>query len=87
MVYLIVDKKNENEIDKINFYKNYLQGLYQDNVECIIEDNRVITPLGKEGKALEEKGRIIKKKLKGAKAVYLWRDEELIVLKSGLKNY
>lgn len=81
MVYLIVDKKNENEIDKINFYKNYLLELYQDNVECIIEDNRVITPLGKEGKVLEEKGRIIKKKLEGAKAVYLWRDEELIVLK------
>ena len=48
MVYLIVDKKNENDFEKINYYKVYLQNLHHDDVECIIEDNRVITPLGKE---------------------------------------
>ena len=81
MVYLIVDKKNENDFEKINYYKVYLQNLYHDDVECIIEDNRVITPLGKEGEALEEKGRIVRKKLSGAKAVYLLRDKELTVLR------
>ena len=50
-------------------------------MDCIIEDNRVITPLGEEGRALEEKGRNIRKKLTDAKAVYLWRGESLIVLK------
>lgn len=63
MVYLIVDKKNENDFEKINYYKLYLQNIYHDDVECIIEDNRVITPLGKEGEALEEKGRTVRKKL------------------------
>ncbi|RRJ26579.1 hypothetical protein [Lachnoanaerobaculum gingivalis] len=81
MVYLIVDKKNENDFEKINYYKIYLQNIYHDDVECIIEDNRVITPLGKEGEALEEKGRIVRKKLSGAKAVYLLRDKELTVLR------
>lgn len=81
MVYLIVDKKNENDFEKINYYKIYLQNIYHDDVECIIEDNRVITPLGKEGEALEEKGRIVRKKLSGAKAVYLLRDKELMVLR------
>ena len=81
MVYLIVDKENENDFEKINSYKVYLQNLYHDDVECIIEDNRVITPLGKEGEALEEKGRIVRKKLSGAKAVYLLRDKELTALK------
>lgn len=81
MVYLIVDKENENDFEKINSYKVYLQNLYHDDVECIIEDNRVITPLGKEGEALEEKGRIVRKKLSGAKAVYLWRDKEFTALK------
>ena len=81
MVYLIVDKKNENDFEKINSYKVYLQNLYHDDVECIIEDNRVITPLDKEGEALEEKGRNIRKKLSGAKAVYLLRDKELTVLR------
>ena len=81
MVYLIVDKKNENDFEKINYYKLYLQNIYHDDVECIIEDNRVITPLGKEGEALEEKGRIVRKKLSGAKAVYLLRDKELTVLR------
>ena len=81
MVYLIVDKKNENDFEKINYYKVYLQNLHHDDVECIIEDNRVITPLGKEGEALEEKGRIVRKKLSGAKAVYLLRDKELTVLR------
>ena len=81
MVYLIVDKKNENDFEKINYYKVYLQNLYHDDVECIIEDNRVITPLGKEGEALEEKGRNIRKKLSGAKAVYLLRDKEFTALK------
>ena len=61
MVYLIVDKKNENDFEKINYYKLYLQNIYHDDVECIIEDNRVITPLGKEGEALEEKGRNVRK--------------------------
>ena len=79
MVYLIVDKENENDFEKINSYKVYLQNLY--DVECIIEDNRVITPLGKEGEALEEKGRIVRKKLSGANAVYLWRDNEFTALK------
>ncbi|WHE86243.1 hypothetical protein [Lachnoanaerobaculum gingivalis] len=81
MVYLIVDKKNENDFEKINYYKIYLQNIYHDDVECIIEDNRVITPLGKEGEALEEKGRIVRKKLSGAKAVYLLRDKEFTVLR------
>lgn len=81
MVYLIVDKENENDFEKINSYKAYLQNLYHDDVECIIEDNRVITPLGKEGEALEEKGRIVRKKLSDAKAVYLWRDKEFTALK------
>jgi hypothetical protein len=81
MVYLIVDKENENDFEKINSYKVYLQNLYHDDVECIIEDNRVITPLGKEGEALEEKGRIVRKKLSGANAVYLWRDKEFTALK------
>ena len=81
MVYLIVDKENENYSEKINSYKAYLQNLYHDDVECIIEDNRVITPLGKEGEALEEKGRIVRKKLSGANAVYLWRDNEFTALK------
>ena len=81
MVYLIVDKENENYSEKINSYKLYLQNLYHDDVECIIEDNRVITPLGKEGEALEEKGRIVRKKLSGANAVYLWRDKEFTALK------
>ena len=74
-------KKNENDFEKINYYKIYLQNIYHDDVECIIEDNRVITPLGKEGEALEEKGRIVRKKLSGAKAVYLLRDKELTVLR------
>ena len=81
MVYLIVDKENENYSEKINSYKVYLQNLYHDDVECIIEDNRVITPLGKEGEALEEKGRIVRNKLSGANAVYLWRDKEFTALK------
>ena len=81
MVYLIVDKKNENDFEKINYYKVYLQNLYHDDVECIIEDNRVITPLGKEGEALEEKGRTVRKKLSGAKAVYFFRDKEFAALK------
>ncbi len=81
MVYLIVDKKNENDFEKINYYKIYLQNIYHDDVECIIEDNRVITPLGKEGEALEEKGRTVRKKLSGAKAVYLFRDKEFTALK------
>jgi len=81
MVYLIVDKKNENDFEKINYYKLYLQNIYHDDVECIIEDNRVITPLGKEGEALEEKGRIVRKKLLGANVVYLWRDKEFTALK------
>lgn len=81
MVYLIVDKENENDLEKINSYKVYLQNLYHDDVECIIEDNRVITPLGKEGEALEEKGRIVRNKLSGANAVYLWRDKEFTALK------
>ena len=50
-------------------------------MECIIEDNRVITPLGKEGEALEEKGRTVRKKLSVAKAVYLFRDKEFAALK------
>ena len=81
MVYLIVDKKNENDFEKINYYKLYLQNIYHDDVECIIEDNRVITPLGKEGEALEEKGRIVRKKLLGANVVYLFRDKEFTALK------
>ena len=81
MVYLIVDKENENDFEKINSYKVYLQNLYHDDVECIIEDNRVITPLGKDGEALEEKGRIVRKKLSGANAVYLWRGNEFTALK------
>ena len=84
MVYLIVDKENENDFEKINSYKVYLQNLYHDDVECIIEDNRVITPLGSEGKALEERGRSIGKKLLDAVAVYLWRDGEIIILKNNL---
>lgn len=81
MVYLIVDKENENDFEKINSYKVYLQNLYHDDVECIIEDNRVITPLGKAGEALEEKGRIVRNKLSGANVVYLWRDKEFTALK------
>ena len=81
MVYLIVDKKNENDFEKINYYKIYLQNIYHDDVECIIEDNRVITPLGKEGEALGEKGRIVRNKLSGANAAYLWRDKEFTALK------
>ena len=81
MVYPIVDKKNENDFEKINYYKIYLQNIYHDDVECIIEDNRVITPLDKEGEALEEKGRNIRKKLSGAKTVYLFRDKEFTALK------
>ena len=82
MVYLIVDKNNENDFEKINYYKLYLQNIYHDDVECIIEDNRVITPLGTEGEALEEKGRIVRKNLSVAKAVYLFRDKEFAALKS-----
>nr|WP_314505243.1 hypothetical protein [uncultured Lachnoanaerobaculum sp.] len=81
MVYLIVDKKYEKDLKRIEYYKSFLLDLYQDDVDCIIEDNRVITPLGEEGRALEEKGRNIRKKLSDAKAVYLWRGEGLIVLK------
>jgi hypothetical protein len=44
----------------------------------------VITPLGSEGKALEERGRNIGKKLLDAVAVYLWRDGEIIILKNNL---
>ena len=84
MVYLIVDKSLEGQIQKIKYYKCFLQELYHDDVECIIEDNRVITPLGLEGKALEEKGREIRKKLPDAKAVYLCREGEVIVLKDSL---
>ena len=53
-------------------------------MECIIEDNKVITPLGFEGKALEEKGREIRKKLLDARAVYLCREGEIIILKDSL---
>ena len=60
MVYLIVDKDLEGQ-EKIKYYKCFLQELYHDDVECIIEDNRVITPLGLEGKALEERGKEIRK--------------------------
>ena len=84
MVYLIVDKSLEGQIQKIKYYKCFLQELYHDDVECIIEDNRVITPLGSEGKALEERGRSIGKKLLDAVAVYLWRDGEIIILKNNL---
>ena len=66
------------------YYKCFLHELYHDDVECIIEDNRVITPLGSEGKALEERGRNIGKKLLDAVAVYLWRDGEIIILKNNL---
>lgn len=86
MIYLIVDKKLEEEFEKIKYYKSFLQDLYHDGVECIIEDNRVITPLGEEGVALEEKGRIIIKKLLDARAVYLWREEGLTILKDSYKN-
>lgn len=81
MVYLIVDKSLKEKIEKIKYYRSFLHDLYQDNVECIIEDNRVITPLGEEGKALEERGRTIRRKLIDAKAVYLWRGDELMALK------
>ena len=81
MVYLIVDKKCESNISKINEYKNHLENLYNDKVECIIQDNRVITPLGEEGRALEEKGRRISEILKSSKFVYLYRDDEFIMLK------
>jgi hypothetical protein len=81
MVYLIVDKKYEKDLKKIEYYKSFLLDLYQDDVDCIIQDNRVITPLGEDGRALEEKGRNIRKKLSDAEAVYLWRGESLIVLK------
>lgn len=80
MVYLIADKNLEGQ-EKIKYYKCFLQELYHDDVECIIEDNKVITPLGLEGKALEEKGREIRKKLLDARAVYLCREGEVIVLK------
>ena len=83
MVYLIADKDLEGQ-EKIKYYKYFLQELYHDDVECIIEDNRVITPLGSEGKALEERGRSIGKKLLDAVAVYLWRDGEIIILKNNL---
>ena len=53
-------------------------------MECIIEDNKVITPIGLEGKALEEKGKEIRKKLPDARAVYLCREGEVIVLKDSL---
>ena len=81
MIYLIVDKKYEKDLKRIEYYKSFLLDLYHDDVDCIIEDNRVITPLGEEGRALEEKGRKIRKKLSDAKAVYLWRGGSLIVLK------
>lgn len=84
MVYLIVDKSLEGQTQKIKYYKCFLHELYHDDVECIIEDNRVITPLGSEGKALEERGRNIRKKLLDAVAVYLWRDGEIIILKNNL---
>lgn len=84
MVYLIVDKSLEGQIQKIKYYKCFLHELYHDDVECIIEDNRVITPLGLEGKTLEEKGKEIRKKLPDAKAVYLCREGEVIVLKDSL---
>ena len=74
MVYLIVDKDLEGQ-EKIKYYKCFLQELYHDDVECIIEDN---------SKALEEKGREIRKKLPDAKAVYLCREGEVIVLKDSL---
>ena len=83
MVYLIVDKDLEGQ-EKIKYYKCFLQELYHDDVECIIEDNRVITPLGLEGKALEKRGKEIRKKLPDAKAVYLCREGEVIVLKDSL---
>ena len=81
MVYLIVDKENENDFEKINSYKVYLQNLYHEDVECIIEHNMEITPLITEGESNEEKGRIVRKKLSGANAVYLWRDNEFTALK------
>ena len=81
MVYLIVDKKYEKDLKKIEYYKSFLLDLYQDDVDCIIQDNRVITPLGEDGRALEEKGRNIRKKLSDAEAVYLLRDKELTVLR------
>ena len=83
MVYLIADKDLEGQ-EKIKYYKCFLQELYHDNVECIIEDNKIITPLGLEGKALEEKGREIRKKLLDARAVYLCREGEIIILKESL---
>ena len=83
MVYLIADKNLEGQ-EKIKYYKCFLQELYHDDVECIIEDNKVITPLGFEGKALEEKGREIRKKLLDARAVYLCREGEIIILKESL---
>lgn len=83
MVYLIADKDLEGQ-EKIKYYKCFLQELYHDDVECIIEDNKVITPLGLEGKALEEKGREIRKKLLDARAVYLYREGEIIILKESL---
>ena len=82
MVYLIADKDLEGQ-EKIK-YKCFLQELCHDDVECIIEDNRVITPLGLEGKALEKRGKEIRKKLPDAKAVYLCREGEVIVLKDSL---
>lgn len=83
MVYLIADKNLEGQ-EKIKYYKCFLQELYHDNVECIIEDNKIITPLGLEGKVLEEKGREIRKKLPDARAVYLCREGEIIILKESL---
>jgi len=81
MVYLIVDKKCESNISKISEYVKCLKSLYNDEVEYIVQDNRVITPLGEEGRALEEKGRKISEILKSSNAVYLYRDEEFIILK------
>lgn len=81
MIYLIVDKKCESNILKIDEYKNYLKNLYNDDVECIIQDNRVITPLGDEGRLLEERGEKICEILKFSKSVYLYREEEFIMLK------
>ena len=79
MVYLIADKDLEGQ-EKIKYYKCFLQELYHDDVECIIEDNRV----GLESKAMEEKRKEIRKKLPDAKAVYLCREGEVIVLKDSL---
>lgn len=81
MVYLIIDKTCENNIKKTAEYRKKLENLYNDKVECIIQDNRVITPLGEVGKALEERGRKIREELKKARAVYLFRECEFTELK------